>query len=254
MHTEEKIQISVPAASEKSSTEKQIMDAFLVDGLKYGPPSGSKIRAVVLIQEAFGVNHHMRQMCHKVAEEGYVAVAPEFFHRSGRGLEFGYGDFAPIMPIFSQLTNAGVRADLEGTFSYLKEHHQISPAQIAVMGYCFGGLAAMISATSQPIGTAIAYYGGGMLKAREGMGLAPVIEDFKNIQCPVLLHFGADDTHIPMEEVDAVRAELERQKKKHEVIIYPGAGHGFSNNDRPSYNPEATHRAWEKSLSWLKSI
>jgi carboxymethylenebutenolidase len=158
------------------------------------------------------------------------------------------------MPVFSKLTNASVRMDLEASFDYLEKQMSIKTPNVAVMGFCMGGLAAMISACAHPIGTAIAYYGGGMVESRPGIGFSPIIQDFGKIQCPVLLIFGEEDQSIPAEQRHAVEAALKAHHKKFEMVVYPGAGHGFSNDDRPSFKPEATQAAWKKTLAWLSGL
>jgi len=249
MGREEKIEIRMPSSSKSSSL---VMDAFAVFPDK--PKTQGKVRAVVLIQEAFGVNSHMRALCHKFAEQGYIAISPELFHRSGRGLEFSYDDFAKVMPVFSKLKNDEILEDLGATFSFLEKSHHVTSQQTAVIGYCMGGLVAMMSATHQPIATAIPYYGGGMVSAREGIAMAPILHQIRNIECPVLLFFGGADKHIPIEDIQKVEAELTAHHKTFECIVYPGADHGFSNDERSSYHPEATQKAWDKTLDWLKKI
>jgi len=230
MGREEKIEIRMPSSSKSSSL---VMDAFAVFPDK--PKTQGKVRAVVLIQEAFGVNSHMRALCHKFAEQGYIAISPELFHRSGRGLEFSYDDFAKVMPVFSKLKNDEILEDLGATFSFLEKSHHVT-------------------ATHQPIATAIPYYGGGMVSAREGIAMAPILHQIRNIECPVLLFFGGADKHIPIEDIQKVEAELTAHHKTFECIVYPGADHGFSNDERSSYHPEATQKAWDKTLDWLKKI
>ena len=248
MRREEKVEIRVSSTS--------VMDAFVVfpDHLKIQAKTQGKVRAVVLLQEAFGVNSHMRELCRKFADQGYIAISPELFHRQGRGLEFSYDDFAKVMPIFSKLKNDEIIEDLAATFSFLEKNHKITSKQTAVIGYCMGGLATMMSATHQSIATAIPYYGGGMVSGREGIGMTPILQDIKNIQCPVLLFFGGADKHIPTEDIQKVEAELKAHHKTYECIVYPGADHGFSNDERSSYHPEATQKAWDKTLDWLSRV
>lgn len=226
------------------------MNAFMA--LPSGKPTG-KFQAVIVIQEAWGVNHHIEEICRRLAAEGYLAIAPELFHREGPGVVFPYGDFAKIMPTFSKLNNAGIRTDIGATIEYLSAHQKVRSHHVAVMGYCVGGLAVMISATSHPIGTAISYYGGGMVSARPGMALSPVLRDFSKIQCSVLLFFGDQDKSIPVTDIQAVEKELKAQHKDFECVVYAGVGHAFTNDERPeSYNAAAAEKAWVKTLAWLK--
>ena len=234
------------------NTPEGHMNAFLVSP---ETRAGGKISAVIVIQEAFGVNHHMQEVCRRVAALGYVAISPELFHRQGAGLDLPYGDFSKVMPVLSKLTNAGIRSDIDATLKYLATELKIPAANVAVMGFCLGGLAAMIAATGLPIGAAISYYGGGMTESREGMGLSPVIQDFGKIHCPVLLFFGGKDQSIPMSQILEVETALKAQHKKYELTVYPEAGHAFTNDERPTnYNEAATKASWAKTVSWLKEV
>jgi carboxymethylenebutenolidase len=226
------------------------MDTFIVQPEK---PAAGKIQAVVVIQEAYGVNRQIQEVCRRTAQEGFIAIAPELFHREGHGLEFDY-DFSKVLPVFSKLNNEGIATDIGASLPFLKQRFGISSDQCAVMGFCVGGLATMISAIAHPIGTAVSYYGGGMVERRAGMALSPIIGDFEKIQCPVLLIFGEEDQSIPLEQVRKVEDALQAAHRKYELVIYPKVGHAFSNDDRPSFNVEATRAAWAKTLSWLRSI
>jgi len=239
---EKKIEISVAGKS---------MDAFVAQPA--APPPG-RVKAVVVVQEAYGVNSHIEEVCRRLAREGYLAIAPEFFHRSGRGLKFGYDDFSKAAPVFQKLNNAEIAEDMGATLATLEKDYGIPAKDAAVMGFCLGGFVAMLSACRFPIATAISYYGGGMVEARPGKGLSPIIDEFKSIRSPVLLFFGKEDQHIPQTQVQAIEDELKSQRKTFEVIVYPGAGHAFSNDERSSYHQESSKAAWKESMAWLKRI
>lgn len=212
-------------------------------------------QALIIVQEAFGVNHHIRELCHRYAQQGFLTIAPELYHRDGEGVEFSYDDFSKVMPTFSKLNNSDILSDLESTLHTLRNQFQIPSTQISVIGYCMGGLAAMILATSSPgfQGRAISYYGGGMVRSRPGFGMSPVLQDLKNLRSPVLLIYGDQDTGIPMDDIKQVEEVLKKHGKDFEILIYPGAGHGFSNDERSSFHPDSAKAAWEKTLDWLCS-
>ncbi|HWU43479.1 MAG TPA: dienelactone hydrolase family protein, partial [Bdellovibrio sp.] len=107
------------------------------------PQPASQSPALIILQEAFGVNHHIKDVCHRFAKEGYIAVAPELFHRSGQNLELPYGDFSKVLPILGQLTNDKLLEDMTATFNYLKGLSQVS--SIGTIGYCMGGFCAVLA-------------------------------------------------------------------------------------------------------------
>src|SRR5580698_3115022 len=105
---------------------------------------GKRLPAVMVLQEAFGVNPHMKRVCRRVAEAGYAAFSPELFHRSGKGLEFGYDEFLKIKPIFGALTNAMILEDLQAPYGQIARRPDVDPARIASWGFCMGGWASVL--------------------------------------------------------------------------------------------------------------
>ncbi|MEJ0010537.1 MAG: dienelactone hydrolase family protein [Alphaproteobacteria bacterium] len=221
-------------------------------------PAGERrghAKAILLVQEAFGVNQWMREAARRFAHEGYLVLVPEFFHRQGSGLDIPYDDTERFMAAMAQLTNDGMARDFAASFEFLRERFSADLHEVAVIGYCLGGYGAMLAATRFPIATAISYYGGGMVNERPNFGLKPVAGDFKDIECPVLLFYGAQDAHIGADQRDAVAKELTRQHKTFELIAYEGAGHGFANSDRPSnFSERAAKEAWAKTFDWLAKL
>ena len=215
------------------------------------PDNAHQAPALIVLQEAFGVNSHIRSVCERFAREGFVAVAPELFHRSGSGLEFKYDEFAKIKPIFSAITNEQLAEDLAATFRWLHDAPNVDPHRISVIGYCMGGFAATLAACTLPVKTAISYYGGGIVEARPGLAMRPLLPEFHKLKAPALFIFGDQDHGIPESQIEAIRAELIKQKKAHEIVVYPGAEHGFFCDERASYNAEAAAKAWDRTLAWL---
>ncbi len=207
--------------------------------------------AVIILQEAFGVNAHVKRVCQRVAAAGYAAFAPELFHRTGAGLEFGYDEFPKIKPIMGALTNAQILEDLRVTYSYISKLPNVDPARIAVWGFCLGGWAATLAACELPLGAAISFYGGGMVRPRPGFNFTPLLDRFDSIRCPLLLVYGAQDTGIPPEDISAVQSKLTALGKTFEVEIYPDAGHGFFCEDRAAYHRASAEAAWTRATHWL---
>ena len=217
-------------------------------------PAGApqaRFPAVIVLQEAFGVNAHIRRVCRRLAGAGYAAFAPELFHRTGRAIEFGYDEFPRIRPILAGLTNERILGDLEATHRHLLKHPSVDPRRIAVWGFCMGGWASVLAAAGLPIAAAVSFYGGGLVRAREGIGFTPLLGRLESIRCPVLLVFGGKDASIPAPDIDAVRSRLAELGKAHEVEIYPEAGHGFFCEDRGAYHEASARAAWARATEWL---
>ena len=193
-----------------------------------GPPRG----AVVIAQEIFGVNGHVRAVCDDFAREGYVAAAPALFDRVERDVQLGYcpEDVALGRAIREKVSLDDALADVDATA------RQLTGQRIGVIGYCWGGTVSWAAATrSKSFAAAVSYYGGGV----------PDLAGEKP-SCPVLLHFGEQDQAIPLEGVrrlQAVHPEIP-------VHVYP-AGHGFNCDQRASYHAESARLARERTLAFL---
>jgi carboxymethylenebutenolidase len=231
------------------STDDGTMNAFLAL-----PEKTQGASAVIVIQEEFGVNSHIQEVCRRLAREGFIALAPEMFHRSGSGLTFGYEDFKLMMLVFGKLNNEAIEMDIAASIRYLNTQRGVESRHIAVMGFSMGGFAAFLAACRLKIGTAVAFYGGGIVNSRPGVGLTPLLDEAKKIRVPVLCTFGGNERHIPISDIEAIRSELAKQPKLgHEISIYPQADHGFICEEGPSYHAEFAHDAWKKALTWLFS-
>src|SRR5580704_18507560 len=141
----------------------------------------AKPRAALLVfQEAFGVNAHIRDVTERFAHEGYLAVAPELFHRTAPGFEGTYTNFAEVMPHLGALTDAGLTADIQATYGWLK-HGDASELPVGATGYCMGGRASILAALTVPLNCAVSYYGGGIAPG----GLFPSLaERLKDLEAP----------------------------------------------------------------------
>jgi len=222
-----------------------------VHGFVPDPDSKRRPAAVIVLQEAFGVNAHVKRFCRRVASAGYAAFAPELFHRDGQGLEFGYDEFPRIKPILAGLTNAQILGDLRATHVHVSKRPDVDATRIASWGFCMGGWASVLAACELPIAAAISFYGGGLVHPRPGIGFTPLIDRLDSISCPMLLVFGGKDTSIPPEDIAAIQARLESLGKVHEVTVYPEAGHGFFCEDRTAYHEASAEAAWTRATAWL---
>ena len=196
-------------------------------------PSDAK-QALVVIQEIFGVNAHMRRLSDHLGSLGWAVVTPALFDRAERDVELGYEapDRERGMALRKKVSDTAVMLDVEAAAAALP-----GEAARGIIGYCWGGTIAWWGATrSSSFRAAVGYYGGGIAGTREE---AP--------RCPVQLHFGEKDAGIPLSDVELVRGA----QPGVEVHVYPGAGHGFACEDRSSYDPAATALAEERALAFL---
>jgi carboxymethylenebutenolidase len=197
-------------------------------------PSGAPIGAIVVIQEIFGVNSHIRSLCDRFADLGYVAVAPALFDRQERGFQSGYSP-DEVQRARAFLTDVDWDVMLRDVEAAAGSVRKVGP--VAVVGYCMGGTLAFLAATRlDGISAAVGYYGG---------KIAPYADEVP--RCPTQLHFGAEDQGIPLTDVDVVKAK----RPDCDVHVYEGAGHGFSCDERASYHPEAAGKAWRRTTDWL---
>lgn len=215
------------------------------------PPDGERNPAVLVLQEAFGVDDHIRSVCRRFAREGYVALAPELYHREGPARTFGYEDFSAVRPHLGALTNDGIATDVRAALARLRSDPAVDGERIAAVGFCVGGFAAFLAACRTDVAAAVCFYGGGIARERPGMKLRPLLPEADAIACPLLAFFGAEDASIPPADVEAVGVRLRDLGKTFEIVSYPGAGHGFFNDERSSYRADAAVDAWQRTLEWL---
>jgi carboxymethylenebutenolidase len=198
-------------------------------------PKGEPIVALVVVQEVFGVNAHIRSVADGYAKEGFLAVAPALFDRVERGVDLKYEgqDMQKAMTLAKKLNIDDMLKDTSAAIDYARTQ---SGKKTGVIGYCLGGSIAWLCACRFKIDAAVGYYGG-------------YIPQYASEQpkCPVMLHFGRKDAHIPVEAVDKIRAAHPEVP----IFLYE-AGHGFNCDARASYDPASAKAARERSLEFLR--
>ena len=207
-------------------------DGHRLAAWKDGPADAK--RALVVVQEIFGVNQHMRNVCARFAAEGYAVVAPALFDRAERGVELGYTgpDVARGRELRTQVSAEGTLADIEAAAAALPPG-----AKRGIVGYCWGGTVAWWGATrSRSFAAANGWYGGGIAAAKEEVA-----------KCPVQLHFGEKDASIPLSDVEAIRAA----QPQVEIFVYPGAQHGFGCDERASFSAPDAQIAQQRTLAFF---
>jgi carboxymethylenebutenolidase len=216
-------------------------------GLYVAEPQGEAKGAIVVLQEAFGVNEHMRDVTDRFAAEGYLAVCPHLYHRSGDP-ELGYEDMTEVIPYIMQLTVTELEADLEASFAYLKDRGY-DLGRTGVIGYCMGGSVSFLAGCYWELGAAVSYYGGGITQGRFQM--PPLIDLAPTLQTPWIGFFGDQDESIPVDQVEGLREAATRAKVSTEVVRYAEANHGFNCDARSSYHEASAKDALDKTLTFF---
>jgi carboxymethylenebutenolidase len=198
-------------------------------------PQSEPVAGLVVVQEVFGVNAHIRSVADGYAKDGFLAVAPALFDRIERGVELGYegADRDRAMSIYPKLKIDDAVLDVAAALEFAAK---ATGKKVGVIGYCFGGTVAWLAATRLHPDAAVGYYAG-----RIGNYAG------EKLSAPMMFHFGKQDTHIPAEEVEKVHAAHPEVE-----INWYDAGHAFNAEPRPSYNKEAAQLARERSLVFLK--
>jgi carboxymethylenebutenolidase len=210
-----------------TTTDNHSLGAYRAD------PAGKPKGAMVVVQEIFGVNSHIRNVCDRLAAHGYVAVAPAIFDRFVRDFQSGYtpDEVAHARTHIPKVDWPKMLLDIEAGLDEVK-----SAGPLGVIGFCLGGSAAFLAATRlNGLKAAVAFYGGQIVKFAD-----------EKPKCPVQMHFGETDASIPMSDVEIVKAK----RPDCEVYTYP-AGHGFYCDERASFHNPSAALAWERTIAFL---
>ncbi|UPJ79324.1 dienelactone hydrolase family protein [Bradyrhizobium sp. 183] len=197
-------------------------------------PSGTPKGAIVVIQEIFGVNHHIRSVCDRLANEGYAAIAPSIFDRTTPNFQSGYSP-DEIDNACKFVANPDWAAMLRDTQAAVDAMKNVGP--VGVIGFCLGGSIAFLAATRlSGLKAAIGYYGGAIVRFAA-----------ETPKVPTQLHFGEKDAGISLADVETIKAK----RPDVEVFLYPGAQHGFHCDERPSYDKASSDVAWPRSMAFF---
>lgn len=216
------------------------IDAYLAE-----PGGDGPYPAILVIQEIFGVNSHIRSVVDRLAREGYVAIAPAIFQRTAPGFAVGYSAAETQQGrVYKAQTSADeLFSDIQATIAYLRGLPSVQADRMGTIGFCFGGHIAYLVATLPDIQVTASFYGGGIATLTPGGG-APTLTRTRDIQGTIYTFFGTQDPLISVQEIDQIEAELQTQQIPHRVFRY-AAGHGFFCDQRSDYHPEAAVDAWE---------
>jgi len=209
------------------------------DGVKIGAyvakPAGKPKGGIVVIQEIFGVNHHIRAVCDRLAGEGYAAVAPAVFDRQQPNFESGYtpDEIANARKFVANPDWNAMLRDVQAAINELKNN-----GPVGIMGFCMGGTISFLAACRlSGLSAAVCYYGGQIAKNTD-----------EKPKIPTQMHFGEQDASIPMSDVEMIKKKRDGDC---EIFVYPNAQHGFHCDERGSYNAEAAKLAWQRAMAFV---
>jgi carboxymethylenebutenolidase len=220
-----------------------------IDGLPiYQSGSSTSSRALVIIQEAFGVNFHIRNVSDEFSASGYFVVAPFLFHRIGSP-EISYNDLPTAVQAMGTLNKENLSADVSAAISYLSSLG-FRKENIGVVGYCMGGTVAFCAATFGTLGAAVSFYGAGITQSR--FGFDPLIELTPTLKCPWLGLYGERDKTISIEDIKQLEAALPKSPFSAQLVRYPEAEHAFDCTPRPEvFNQASSTDARRRTLQFL---
>jgi carboxymethylenebutenolidase len=212
-----------------TAADKHRMGAYRAD------PQGPAKGGIVVIQEIFGVNHHIRAICDRLASEGYAAVAPALFDRTEPNFECGYtpDEIANARKFVANPDFGAMLRDSQAAIDELKKE-----GPVAILGFCMGGTISFLAAADGTgLSAAVCFYGGHIIKIVD-----------KTPKCPTQMHFGEKDASIPMSDVEIIK---QKRGGDCEIYVYPDAQHGFHCDERGSYQKAAADLAWQRSMAFL---
>lgn len=231
----ERVRMALPAGGE--------MGGYLAR-----PEKSGTYPAVVVFMEIFGINVHIRDVTERLAREGYVALAPDYFHRTGPGVDYGYDEkgLAAGMKLLGALRAEEMISDARAAIAYLRGRGDVRESRIGAIGFCIGGHMAYLVACETDVRATASFYGGGIAAPQGPGGGQPTVDRSSKIGGTILLLFGGQDAMIPPSQIDAIRSALAKSGVRHHIEVYPQAGHGFFCDQRASYEAAAAADAWRR--------
>ena len=224
-------------------SEGAMMPAYVARPLSAGNHPG-----LLVFQEAFGVNAHIRDVTERFARAGYTAIAPALFHRTDPSFEGSYTDFSTAMPHMMAVTDEGLAVDARAAYDWLVAADGGQATAVVSVGYCMGGRVSFLADSLLPVKASASYYGGGIgpnSRRPELLGRVP------DLHAPILLFWGGKDQGIPLEQTRAVEDALIAAGKPYEQVTFSEADHGFFCDARASYHPVAARQAWALTLEFF---
>jgi len=209
------------------------------------PSNPGKHPGIIVYQEAYGVNAHIRDVADRFAREGYVAIAPELFHRTGTGVEGDYKDFAGMQKHFTAIREDLVETDVHASYDWLIGDSSVDVDRTACVGFCMGGRIAFQTNTILPVKATISFYGGGIAETLVGR--------IPQLHGGALMFWAGRDKRILPEHILAIVEGFRSANKLYTNIVFSEAEHGFFNDARTTYHKESAEQAWPLLLHFLRS-
>ena len=213
------------------------------------PAGGKDLPTVLVVQEIFGVHEHIRDLCRRLAKEGYLAIAPELYARQGDVSKLK--EFNDIIAVVNKVPDVQVMSDLDATAAWAANNGG-NVDKMAVTGFCWGGRITWMYAAHNPkLKAGVAWYGG---LTRPATALSPThpIDIVATLTVPVLGLYGGADTGIPADTVEKMRAALKAAGNPSEIVVYADTPHGFHADYRPSYRPGEANDGWKRLMIWFR--
>ncbi len=208
------------------------------------PEGEGNFPGLIVIQEAYGVNHHIRNVCERFCKEGYAVVSPDIFHRTMRRFDGVYDDFATVMPHYQAVTNQTLAADLQACFDWFQQQDNVVKDKIGSVGYCLGGRVSFLANTVLPLSAGVSYYGGRLDQLAGEAG---------KLNGDHLFFWGGKDVHITQDKVDTIINAVKAAGKNYTSVTISYADHAFSCDERPNYHPLAAKEAWAHTLAFFEN-
>ena len=225
----------------------------LADNLKgyYTHPTGAGTHpAVVVIMEAFGLNDYVKSICDRLAQAGYAALAPDFYH----GATFAYTDQNGAVAKLKSLNDDTVMAEYGKGLEFLGKRAEVKPNIVGTIGFCMGGRLAFLAnaAHATQLKAAVSFYGAAISANPNPLERKDLLDQAPAMQAPIMLMYGAEDPIIAADEHGRVALALSTAKKRYVINLFPKAGHGFFSDRRANYEPVAAAEAWDMTLAFFK--
>ena len=208
------------------------------------PEGFSSYTALILLQEAFGVNGHIRNIAERLCKEGFAVIAPDLFHRTAQRIEIEYTDFADAMPHIQATNQEGISNDIKACYDWLSQQPSVNKNKTGSIGFCLGGRASFLANAILPLSAAVSFYGGGLDKLTD---LATQLHGAH------LFFWGGLDKHITQDKIDSIINAVKEASKDYTNVIISYADHGFHCDDRKSYHPLAAKEAWAHTIAFLNN-
>ncbi len=221
-----------------------------IPGYRAMPNTGGPFSTVLVVQEIFGVHEHIKDICRRLAKDGYFAVAPALYAREGDVAAMQ--DIKQIMQVVARVPETQVLSDLDATVAWAEKNGKADTSRLGIVGFCWGGRQVWLyAAHNQRLKAGASWYGV-LERPKSEMTPSNPIDLVQRISAPILGLYGGADAAIPITQIDAIRTALKAAGKPSQIVVYPDTPHGFNADYRPSYRPKQAQDAWQRMLAWFK--